>query len=76
MSGDGISIVVAVSENGVIGRDGQLPWHLSADLRRFKRTTMCHALIMGRRTYESIGRPLPGSRSSAIRPLNRSGNLR
>lgn len=55
-----LSIVVAVAENGVIGRDGQLPWHLSADLRRFKRLTMDHAILMGRRTWESIGRALPG----------------
>ena len=55
-----VSIVVAVSENGVIGRDGGLPWHLGDDLRRFKRITMGHVLIMGRRTWESIGRPLPG----------------
>jgi dihydrofolate reductase len=57
-----LSIIVAVSENGVIGRDGALPWHLGDDLRRFKRLTMGHTLIMGRRTWESIGRPLPGRR--------------
>lgn len=55
-----LTIVVAASENGVIGRDGQLPWRLSADLARFKRLTTGHCLIMGRKTYESIGRPLPG----------------
>ncbi len=55
-----ISVIVAMSENRVIGRGGQLPWHLSADLRRFKRLTMGHHLLMGRRTFESIGRPLPG----------------
>lgn len=55
-----ISIIVAMSENRVIGRCGQLPWHLSADLRRFKRLTMGHHLLMGRRTFESIGRALPG----------------
>ena len=55
-----LSIVAAVSENGVIGRRGGLPWHLSADLKRFKRLTMDHAIVMGRRTWESIGRPLPG----------------
>ncbi len=49
-----------MSENRVIGRDGQLPWHLSADLRRFKRLTMGHHIIMGRKTFESIGRLLPG----------------
>ncbi len=55
-----ISIVVAVAENGVIGNAGDLPWRLSGDLQRFKQLTMGHALVMGRKTYESIGRPLPG----------------
>ena len=55
-----ISIIAAVSENGVIGRDGQIPWDLPADLRNFKRLTMGHHLIIGRKTWESIGRPLPG----------------
>ncbi len=58
-----LSIIVAISENNVIGRDGGLPWHLSADLQRFKRLTMGHPIIMGRRTYESIGHPLPGRTS-------------
>lgn len=58
-----ISIIVAVAENGVIGRDGDLPWRLSSDLQRFKRITMGHHLVMGRKTYESIGRPLPGRTS-------------
>ncbi len=57
-----LSIIVAVAANGVIGLDNQLPWHLSADLRRFKRLTMGHHLIVGRRTFEAIGRPLPGRR--------------
>lgn len=61
-----LSLIVAVAENGVIGRGGTLPWHLSADLKRFKRLTMGHAIIMGRRTYESIGRPLPGRRSIVV----------
>ena len=55
-----ITLVVAVSENGVIGRDAGLPWHLPADLRHFKRITLGHPILMGRRTHESIGRPLPG----------------
>ncbi|TPV92749.1 MAG: dihydrofolate reductase [Myxococcales bacterium FL481] len=55
-----LSIIVAVAENGVIGRNGRLPWRLSNDLRYFRATTMGHPVIMGRRTYESIGRPLPG----------------
>jgi len=55
-----VSLIAAVAENDVIGRNGQLPWRLSADLRRFKSLTMNHPLIMGRRTWESINRPLPG----------------
>jgi dihydrofolate reductase len=55
-----VSIVVAVAANGVIGRDGGLPWRLPADLAFFKRVTMGHHIVMGRKTWESIGRPLPG----------------
>jgi dihydrofolate reductase len=59
-----VSLLVAVARNGVIGRDNALPWHLPDDLRRFKALTLGHAVVMGRRTYESIiertGRPLPG----------------
>jgi len=56
-----VSLIVAVSDNGVIGRAGGLPWRLPADLSRFKRLTMGHHMVMGRRTWESIGcRPLPG----------------
>jgi len=54
------SIIVAMAKNGVIGRDGDLPWRLSEDLKRFKETTMGKPIIMGRKTWESIGRPLPG----------------
>ncbi len=61
-----ISIIVAMSENGVIGRDGDLPWRLSADLKRFKKLTLGHVLIMGRKTFESIGRPLPKRRSLVL----------
>lgn len=61
-----ISIIVAVSENGVIGADGQLPWKLSDDLRRFKAVTMGKPIVMGRKTWESIGRPLPGRRNIVI----------
>ena len=60
------SLIVASSENRVIGHDGRLPWHLSADLRRFKQLTMGHAIVMGRKTYESIGRPLPGRTSIVV----------
>lgn len=61
-----ISLIVAMSENRVIGREGQLPWRLSADLRRFKQLTMGHHLIMGRKTFESIGRVLPGRTSIVV----------
>jgi dihydrofolate reductase len=54
------SLVVAVARNGVIGRDNRLPWRLPADLAYFRKVTMGHPVIMGRRTWESIGRPLPG----------------
>jgi len=52
--------VLAMAENGVIGRENRLPWHLSADLKRFKALTLGKPLLMGRRTFESLGRPLPG----------------
>jgi dihydrofolate reductase len=61
-----LSLIVAMAENGIIGRDGELPWHLSADLRRFKRLTMGHAILMGRKTWESIGRVLPGRTAIVI----------
>lgn len=66
----GARILVAVSRNGVIGNEQALPWHLRSDLQRFKRTTMGHTLVMGRKTFESIGRPLPGRRTIV---LSRSG---
>src|ERR1700741_3418701 len=59
MSGRPIA-VVAMADNGVIGRDNGLPWHLPDDLRRFKALTTGHTVLMGRRTFESLGRPLPG----------------
>lgn len=55
-----ISIIVAVAENGVIGGDNSLLWHISEDLRNFKRITSGHPVVMGRKTFESLGRPLPG----------------
>lgn len=60
------AIIAAMARNRVIGRAGGLPWHLPADLRRFKATTMGHTLVMGRTTYESIGRPLPGRRTIVV----------
>ena len=55
-----ISLLVAASENGVIGRDNGMPWHLPDDLKHFKALTLGKPVLMGRRTYDSIGRPLPG----------------
>lgn len=61
-----VTIVVAIARNGVIGRDGTIPWRIPEDLARFKAITMGHTLVMGRRTYESIGRPLPGRRTVVV----------
>lgn len=61
-----LSIIVAVGEGGVIGRDGSMPWHLPADLARFKRLTLGHHLLLGRKTWEAIGRPLPGRKMVVI----------
>ena len=55
-----ISFIVAMDNHRVIGKENQLPWHLPADLKFFKKVTMGHPIIMGRKTYESIGKPLPG----------------
>ena len=61
-----ISIIVAVSENNVIGHKGQIPWHLPRDFKFFKDTTMGHPMVMGRKTFESIGKPLPGRESIVL----------
>ena len=61
-----LSIIVATAENGVIGRDNNLPWYLPADLKRFKQLTMGHHLLMGRKTFEAIGRALPGRTTVVI----------
>ena len=61
-----VSLIVAMAEGGVIGRAGRLPWHLPADMARFKRLTMDHHLVLGRRTWESIGRALPGRRMLVV----------
>lgn len=61
-----ISLIVAMDEKGGIGKDNRLPWHLSDDLKRFKTITMGHHIIMGRKTYESIGKPLPGRTNIVI----------
>jgi len=61
-----INVIAAVSNNGIIGIDNKLPWNIPADLKRFKELTMGHHILMGRKTYESIGRPLPGRTSVII----------
>ena len=61
-----IALIVAVSENGGIGKDGKVPWHLTDDLKNFKRVTMGHHLVMGRKTFESIGKALPGRKMVVV----------
>ena len=61
-----ISLITAVSANGVIGRGGELPWHLSDDLKRFKQLTLGKPIVMGRKTFESIGRALPGRQNIVL----------
>ncbi len=61
-----LSLIVAMDENRLIGSDNQLPWHLPADLAFFKRTTMGKPIVMGRKTFESIGKALPGRRNIVI----------
>jgi len=61
-----LSMIVATADNNVIGKDNDMPWHLPADLAYFKKVTLGKPIIMGRKTYESIGRPLPGRRNIVI----------
>jgi dihydrofolate reductase len=61
-----VSLLVAMAKNRVIGADNKMPWHLSSDLKRFKALTMGHHIVMGRKTFESIGRALPGRTSVVI----------
>jgi len=61
-----LSLIVAMATNRTIGINKQMPWHLSADLKQFKKITMGHPIIMGRKTFESIGRPLPGRQNIVI----------
>ena len=61
-----VSIIVAVANNNAIGGDNRLLWHISADLKRFKAITSGHAIVMGRKTYESIGKPLPNRQNIVI----------
>ena len=66
-----VTLVVAVAENGVIGKDGGLPWRIPGELVRFKALTLGHPVIMGRKTYQSIGKPLPG-RTNIVVTRNRN----
>lgn len=68
-----VSIVAAVSENNILGKNNQLPWHLPADLKYFKQLTTGHHVLMGRKTWESIGKPLPNRISLVV---SRSENFR
>ena len=61
-----LSLIVATAQNNAIGRNNELLWHISEDLKYFKSTTTGHPVIMGRKTYESIGRPLPGRRNIVV----------
>lgn len=61
-----IIIIVAMTADRVIGKDGKLPWHVPEDLKFFKRTTQGHAIVMGRKTFESMGRPLPARRNIVV----------
>jgi dihydrofolate reductase len=61
-----ISIIAAMAENRVIGRGNEMPWEIPSELKRFKETTMGHPVIMGRKTFESIGQPLPGRKNIVI----------
>lgn len=61
-----ISLIVAVAKNGIIGTGGTMPWHITEDFAHFKAVTLGHSVIMGRKTYESIGRPLPRRRNVVI----------
>ena len=66
-----LSLIVAAAENGVIGRGGALPWHLSSDLKRFRKLTMGKVIIMGRNTFQSIGKPLDGRENIVVTKLSR-----
>lgn len=61
-----VTLIAAMAKNRVIGRDSALPWHIPADLRRFRDLTMGHPVVMGRKTYESIGKPLPGRQTIVV----------
>lgn len=69
-----ISFIVAKSENNVIGRNNELPWHLKDDLQNFKKLTMGHHMLMGRKTFESIGKALPGRMSLVVSSESRANS--
>lgn len=66
MNSQHLSAIAAVARNGIIGRGNALPWKLRSDLQRFKRLTMGHTLVMGRKTFDSIGKPLPGRQTIVL----------
>jgi dihydrofolate reductase len=66
LNGKRITLIAALARNRAIGRDGRMPWHLPRELKHFKETTMGKPIIMGRRTWESIGRPLPGRQNIVV----------
>ena len=68
-----IAIIAAIGKNRVIGKDGKLPWHLSDDLKRFKRLTTGHTVLMGRKTWESLGKPLSNRRNVVLTSTSISG---
>jgi len=61
-----VVIIAAIADNGVIGAAGKIPWHISDDLKRFKSLTLGHPVVMGRKTYDSLGKPLPGRRNIVL----------
>ncbi|PZA08182.1 MULTISPECIES: dihydrofolate reductase [unclassified Meiothermus] len=66
MEAPSLTLIAAMDRNRAIGKEGRLPWHLPDDLRRFKALTLGHTVLMGRRTFESLGRPLPGRRNVVL----------
>lgn len=61
-----LAMIVAIGDNGAIGKDGKVPWRIPEDLKHFKNVTMGHAIIMGRKTWDEVGRPLPGRRNLVV----------
>ena len=63
---DPLALVLALGDGGVLGKDGKVPWHIPEDLKHFKAMTLGHAIIMGRRTWDEVGKPLPGRRNIVV----------